>query len=75
MQHSSEDGKGADLVLPWCNTEAMTLHFAAISARVQPGHHAALLVDQAGWHLSAGLVMPANITIVALPAKCPELNP
>lgn len=42
---------------------------------MQPGRHAALLVDQAGWHLSAGLVTPGNITIVALPAKCPELNP
>ena len=70
-----EDGKGAGLVLPWCNTEAMTLHLAAISAQVQPGHHAALLVDQAGWHLSAGLVTPGNITIVALPARCPELKP
>ncbi len=53
----------------------MTLHLAAISAQVQPGHHAALLVAQAGWHLSAGLVTPDTITIVALPAKCPELNP
>ncbi len=53
----------------------MTLHLAAISAQMQPGRHAALLVDQAGWHLSAGLVTPGNITIVALPAKRPELNP
>ena len=68
-------GKAAGLVLPRCNTEAMTLHLAEISARVAPGRHAALVVDQAGWHLSAGLVVPANITIVPLPAKCPELNP
>jgi transposase len=34
-----------------------------------------LLVDQAGWHLSGALVVPPNITIVPLPAKCPELNP
>ena len=53
----------------------MSLHLAAISADVAPGRHAALLVDQAGWHLSARLEVPANITIVALPAKCPELNP
>jgi transposase len=33
------------------------------------------LVDQAGWHLSARLLVPANITIIALPPKCPELNP
>jgi transposase len=34
-----------------------------------------LLVDQAGWHLSTRLVVPSNITIIALPPKCPELNP
>ena len=39
------------------------------------GRTAALLVDQAGWHLSGRLVMPPNITLIPLPAKCPELNP
>jgi transposase len=63
------------LVLPRCNTAAMNLHLAAISADVAPGRHAVLLLDQAGWHLSKQLIVPGNITIVALPAKCPELNP
>jgi transposase len=53
----------------------MTLHLAAISAEVAPGRHAALLLDQAGWHLSTRLQIPDNITIVPLPPKCPELNP
>jgi transposase len=53
----------------------MNLHLAAISADIDPGHHAALLIDQAGWHLSAKLAVPDNITLVPLPAKCPELNP
>ena len=53
----------------------MGLHLAEIAARVTPGRHCALLADQAGWHLSAQLAVPANITIVPLPAKCPELNP
>jgi hypothetical protein len=70
-----EQGKGAGLVLPWCNTEAMGLHLRAISEKVARGRHAALLLDQAGWHMSAGLVVPDNITLVPLPAKCPELNP
>ena len=48
---------------------------AAISAKVAPGRHAALLLDQAGWHMSERLAVPSNITIVPLPAKCPELNP
>ena len=34
-----------------------------------PGKHAVLVVDQAGWHLSAGLVVPDNITLVLLPPK------
>src|SRR3977135_352065 len=70
-----KQGKGADLILPTSNTEAMNLHLVEIAATVAPGAHAVLLVDQAGWHLSTGLVVPPNITIMALPPKCPELNP
>ena len=68
------EGKGAALVLPFCNTAAMNLHLAEISTRVSPGRHAVLLLDQAGWHLSAGVAVPDNITLLALPPKCPELN-
>jgi hypothetical protein len=68
-------GTAAGLVLPWCNTEAMGLHLAEIAARVTPGKHCVLLVDQAGWHTSERLAIPRNITLVPLPAKCPELNP
>ena len=71
----SEGGKGAALVMPHCDTEAMNLHLAEIATQVAPGAHAALLLDQAGWHLAAALDVPPNITIVPLPAKCPELNP
>jgi len=69
------EGKGAALVLPRCNTEGMTLHLAEISTAVAPGAHAILLLDQAGWHGSAALIVPANITLLPLPSKCPELNP
>ena len=67
--------KGAALVLPRCTTAAMTLHLAEISQAVAPGAHAVVLLDQAGWHLSATLTVPANISLMALPAKSPELNP
>jgi transposase len=53
----------------------MNLHLAEIALTVAPGAHAVLLVDQAGWHLSARLVVPANITILPMPPKSPELNP
>ena len=61
--------------MPACNTEAMNLHLAEITKEITPGRHAALLLDQAGWHLSRRLVVPENITLVPLPPKCPELNP
>src|SRR5262249_61311247 len=56
-----KEGKGAALILPACNTEAMNLHLAEIAKAVAPAAHAILLVDQAGWHLSTRLVVPANI--------------
>ncbi len=53
----------------------MNLHLAEIAMAVAPGAHAVLLLDQAGWHLSDKLIVPPNITLLPLPAKCPELNP
>jgi hypothetical protein len=70
-----KEGKAVGLSLPWCNTAMMNLHLAAISADGAPGRLAVLLVDQAGWHLFAKLVVPHNITVVLLPPKCSELNP
>ena len=70
-----KEGKGAGLVLPFCNIDAMNLHLLEIAGEVAPGRHAVLMVDQAGWHMSKKLSVPPNITLVALPPKCPELNP
>jgi hypothetical protein len=68
-----KDGKGAALIPPARNTEAMNLHLVEIAKTVTPGAHAVLLVDQAGWNLSR-LVVPPNITITALPLKRPDAN-
>jgi hypothetical protein len=69
------EGKGAALVMPRCNSEAMNLHLAEIASQVAPGAHAVVMLDQAGWHLSHKLAVPANISLLPLPPKCPELNP
>ena len=53
----------------------MSLHLTEIAQAVAPGAHALVLLDRAGWHQSKRLVVPANITLVPLPAKAPELNP
>jgi len=69
------EGKAAGLILPRCTTQAMALHLEEISLAVAPGHHAVLMLDQAGWHLSPKLKVPDNITLLPLPSKSPELNP
>ena len=61
--------------MPRCDSQAMTLHLAEIATQVAPGAHAVVLLDQAGWRLSHRLTVPPNMTLVPLPAKCPELNP
>ena len=57
------------------DTHAMNLHLAEISANVDPGAHAVILMDQAGWHTTPKLIVPDNITLMELPPRAPELNP
>ena len=70
-----ERGVGAALVLSRCDTEAMDLHLAEISAQVAQGAHAVVMLDQAGWHTSHALQVPENITLMPILARSPELNP
>lgn len=67
--------KGAALVMPYANTEAMNAHLAEIGRSVSSDAHALLVLDGAGWHSSNDLVVPTNITLLALPPYSPELNP
>jgi putative transposase len=53
----------------------MQLHLDEISSHVAEGAHAVLLLDRAGWHTTAKLRIPANITLILLPSRAPELNP
>lgn len=53
----------------------MNLHLGEIAAAVDPGAHAVLILDRAGWHVTAKLDVPENITLLFLPPKSPELNP
>lgn len=69
------EGKAGGVVMPYCNSEAMSLHLEEISRHVVPGAHAVITLDQAGSHGSAALVGQSNITLMSLPPRCPELNP
>ncbi len=68
-------GKGAGLVMPYCNSHAMSAHLAEVALAVDANAHAVVLLDQAGWHLSAKVQVPDNITLMPLPPRSPELNP
>ena len=68
-------GDSSALLAPTVNTEYMNHHLRFISERLEPGVHGVLVLDQAGWHLSKGLRIPVNITLLHLPPYSPELNP
>ena len=70
-----ERGAGAVVILPRCDTRGMQWHLDEIANQVAPGAHAVLMMDRAGWHMTDKLIVPANITIIALPPRSPELNP
>jgi len=62
-------------VLPYADTAAMQTFLDGFSKTIAEDEHAVMMLDQAGWHGSNSLVVPANITLVPLPAYSPELNP
>ena len=63
------------MVLPFADTAAMNAHLAEIARTVAPGAHAVLVLDGAGWHRGAALVVPETISLLLLPPYAPELNP
>ena len=70
-----ERGEGVALVLPEVSTAAMDVFLAELARAVPAGTHAALVLDGAGWHVSEGLTVPANLTLIHPPPYSPELNP
>ena len=61
--------------MPRADTQAMSAHLTEIARTVEPGAHAVVILDRAGWHTSSKLEVPHNITLMALPPRAPELNP
>ena len=62
-------------MLVWANTEMMQMHLHEISRQVASKAHGVVLMDRAGWHTTAKLNVPKNLTIILLPSRSPELNP
>jgi hypothetical protein len=63
------------LILPRADTAMMQLHLNEISAQLPAQVHAAIITDGAGWHRSAKLKTPHNITLIPSPPYTPQCNP
>ena len=67
-------GKMTALILPFANTDMMTLFLEQVSMDFQE-YFVIIMMDKAGWHVSKNLSIPENIRIIRQPAHSPELNP
>ena len=63
------------LVMPEVSTLAMQIYLDKLSATIAVDEHTVLVLDQAGWHGANDLEVPANISLLPLPPRSPELNP
>lgn len=72
-----ETGATFWLLLPRLSATLFSLALAefAQSVGVGPAQQVVLVLDQAGWHASPRVVVPAGLTLVPLPAYSPELQP
>jgi len=71
---SPADGGHDNLVLPYADTEAMTIFLREVAKR-RPRGYILMFMDQTGWHKSGGLKIPRNIELACLPPHSQELNP
>ncbi len=63
------------LALPEATTASMAVFLERFAQQLEPGVHAALVLDRAGWHVARRLGVPDNVTLIPLPPYSPELNP
>ena len=68
------EGKMTSLILPSADTEMMGLFLEHVS-KTYAKYFVVMQVDQAGWHVTKDLRIPANMRLIAQPAYSPELNP
>lgn len=69
-----QSGQLLSLVLPYCNTEMMSIFLEYISKEFS-NNSIIMQVDGAGWHKSKSLIIPDNIYFIFQPPYSPEVNP
>lgn len=68
-------GQSVGLLAPHLDTGVVNVFLDLFARELQPGVHAVMIWDQAGFHTAKALHIPSNITLIALPPYSPELNP
>src|SRR3954469_14193004 len=71
----ASSGAAFGLVMPELNTAVVNQFLQEFSRHLAPGVHAVLLWDNAPYHISGDLVVPANVSLIGLLPYSPELNP
>jgi len=70
-----ETGDAKALIAPGVDTETMNVFLRLFGQALPADVQALMILDQAGWHVSNDLHVPANITLLFLPPRSPQLNP
>lgn len=70
-----ETGDAHGLISPDVNSDTMNAFLEQFAKELPADVHAVMVLDRAGWHTAKSLKVPANVTLVHLPPKSPELNP
>ncbi|WP_280940660.1 transposase [Microvirga lotononidis] len=60
------------LALPRVSADAMTMLLEHFARQLEPGVHAVLVLDQAGWRDARALHVPETITLLPLPPASPS---
>jgi hypothetical protein len=68
------DGQMAALIMPWVDTETMSIFLAHTKSRF-PKDECLVVLDGAGWHRASTLRVPPSMHLLFLPPYSPELNP
>jgi transposase len=69
------NGRAEGLLLPYIDARLINIFLQRFSRQLPHDTNVVLIWDQAGFHKSAEVIVPPNITIIELPAYSPELNP
>jgi len=68
-------GQSVGLLAPYLDTALVNLFLEQFARELQPGVHAVMIWDQAGFHIAKALKIPPNVSLIELPPYSPELNP